>query len=202
MTEDEAKALIVEVGGLAALDRMSAFLALVVEENERQNLVAPSTLTTMWSRHAADSVQLIRFTRPGATSWLDIGTGGGFPGLAVALVTSYQVTLVEPRRRRAEFLASCVARFGVMGRVVVKQSGVEQVHGSFDIISARAVAPVRKLLQSAAHCGNDRTQWLLPRGRLTEDDDEVLSGRRAVFHVEQSLTDAASSILVIEGIGG
>lgn len=197
MTADEAKALVLEMGGEDGFGRMEKFLALVIEENQRQNLIAPSTIETIWTRHAADSVQLVRHAGQDATTWLDIGTGGGFPGLAVALVAPYRVTLLEPRRRRAEFLATCVERLGVVDRVTVDQRAMERIEKRYDVISARAVASVRKLLHAAVQCGRSRTRWILPRGRLSEDDQMALKERRAVFHVEQSLTDPASSILII-----
>lgn len=200
MTEHEAKERVLDLVGEKEFERVASFLALVAEENQRQNLIAPSTVPTIWARHALDSLQLLAFAPHGATSWLDIGTGGGFPGLLIALVAPFKVTLSEPRRRRADFLSSCVDHFGLVEQVDVRRSAVEQLDGQYEVISARAVSSVRKLLHGAAHCGTNRTCWILPRGKLTEDDTLVLRQRQAMFHVEQSITDVSSAILVVERI--
>ncbi len=201
MTDDEAIALVEHHGGIKAVTRITQFIALLVSENERQNLIAPSTIGTVWIRHVADSIQLLGHLVCDRSSldWVDIGTGGGFPGLVVALASDHRLVLVEPRRRRAEFLQSCCDRFGIAHRTTVRQSGIERVHGRFDIVSARAVASVEKLLHDAAHCVKPTTRWLLPRGRFTDEDKKMLSAKRAVFHVEQSLTDKSSAILIVDG---
>lgn len=179
---------------MVAIER---FLALVTEENDRQNLIAPSTVATIWNRHALDSAQLVSMAPPSAQSWLDIGSGGGFPGVIVAALTEAHVTMVEPRRRRAEFLAHAVETLGL--DAVVHQSKIEGVEEQFDVISARAVAAVDKLGTMASHCAHASTRWLLPRGQMDETTLSTLKRQRRVFHVEQSLSDPASSILIVDG---
>ena len=198
MTEGDARAFMVERFGAERTDRVAAFLDLVVEENARQNLIAPSTIETIWSRHGLDSAQLLFHVEQSPGSWLDIGTGGGFPGIVVALLSEGNVTMVEPRRKRADFLRHCVDRLGIAGASVVT-SKVESVTGHFDIISARAVASVEKLLQAAGHCATPDTRWILPRGQIEPDQLAALRrDRRRVFHVEHSLTDPSSSILIVD----
>ncbi|RZM33276.1 MAG: 16S rRNA (guanine(527)-N(7))-methyltransferase RsmG, partial [Sphingomonas sp.] len=106
MTEDDAQSWTTERFGAEATERLNAFVAMVVEEAPHQNLIAPSTIPTIWDRHVVDSLQLIALAGAdtSAKRWLDIGTGGGFPGMVVALVREGPVDLVEPRRRRADFL--------------------------------------------------------------------------------------------------
>ncbi|MCU6454214.1 16S rRNA (guanine(527)-N(7))-methyltransferase RsmG [Sphingomonas sp. A2-49] len=197
MTEDDARAIVTERFGSARTDRLAAFLELVADENGRQNLVSPSTLPTIWVRHGLDSAQLL-FHVKHSGPWLDIGTGGGFPGLVIGLLGDAPVTLVEPRKKRATFLEQCVDRFG-LGHVVVEARKVESVTGSFATISARAVASVEKLLPAAEHCATPATRWILPRGQLDDTYLAVLRRDRSrVFHVEQSLTDPQSSILIVD----
>ncbi len=198
MTEEDARDLMVARFGAERTDRVAAFLALVVDENARQNLIAPSTIATIWSRHGLDSAQLLFHVEQSAGSWLDIGTGGGFPGIVVALLFDGPVTMVEPRRKRADFLRDCVDRLGIAHASVVT-SKVEAMTGQFDIISARAVASVEKLLQAAGHCATPDTRWILPRGHVEPDQLTALRrDRRRVFHVEHSLTDPCSSILIVD----
>lgn len=198
MIEQDAQAWISERYGAERTEKVARFLALVASENEHQNLIAPSTVETIWDRHALDSAQLLLHAGKAATRWIDVGTGGGFPGMVVALLFDGQVVLVEPRKRRAAFLERAAETCGA-DNVVVHAAKIEQVAGKGDIISARAVASVEKLLQATAHCATPATRWILPRGRL--DPDQLVSlrrDRRMMFHVEHSLTDPASSILVVE----
>ena len=198
MTEDEAKAWIDIRYGAAFVDRLATFVAMVVAENDAQNLIAPSTIPAIWVRHVVDSVQLAPLGQAGV--WIDIGTGGGFPGIVIGLLRDDPIILVEPRKRRAAFLAICAEQLG-LANVRTAATTIEHITDRADVISARAVASVEKLLQIAAGCANRETRWLLPRGRLAEADVVELKRRwHGVFHVEQSLTDMQSSILVIDGL--
>ncbi|MDR6144618.1 16S rRNA (guanine527-N7)-methyltransferase [Sphingomonas sp. SORGH_AS870] len=202
MTEDQARDWVVARLGAEAADRIDHFLNLVVVENDQQNLIAPSTISTIWSRHALDSVQLIPLADRPDGQWVDIGTGGGFPGMVVALAWPGKVALVEPRKRRADFLRDCAETLGIADRVSVYASKIEAVEIKADIISARAVATVENLLRAAAHCGKQDTRWLLPRGRLDEREIKTLKRQwRFVFHVEHSITSADSSIVILDRVG-
>lgn len=196
MTEDDARDWLARRFGEAVHARCAHFVDLVVGENERQNLVAPGSVDKIWTRHVVDSAQLVAHAPAGAATWLDIGTGGGFPGVVVALCWPGTVTLVEPRRKRAAFLADAVAALGLGATVSVQQCRVEVVHAQFDVISARAVASVEKLLQAARHCATPTTRWILPRGQTSIDEEGG-----GMFHVEHSITDPASRIMLIDGMG-
>ena len=199
MTEEEAQAWVEERFGGDANARIATFLQMLSAENARQNLIAPSTVQTIWVRHVLDSAQLMQWDSGGA--WLDIGTGGGFPGVIVAMLREAPVTLVEPRRRRAEFLQHVVDKLDLL-HVAVVAGAVEAEREPMSIISARAVGPVEKLLKLAARSATPKTRWILPRGRVTDADltvfEECWSG---MFHVEQSMTDPYSSILILAGAG-
>ena len=195
MTEDEARVWIEArfPEHVVALERM---VALVLAENEQQNLIAPSTTAMVWSRHMVDSLQLIHWANEQGT-WLDVGTGGGFPGLAIAVVRCEPMILVEPRRRRAEFLTKASELLG-LSHVTVLQAKVEAVRARADIISARAVAPVATLVEATRHVALPSTRWLLPRGRFEPEEQAALAARGIMFHVEHSATEAGSRIVVIQ----
>ena len=200
MTEDEARAWVAERFDAAEAARLERFATIVAEENDRQNLVAPSTLATLWTRHLVDSLQLVDLA-PADGAWLDIGTGGGFPGLAVACVRDTAVHLVEPRRKRAAFLSHAAETLG-LPHVMVHARKVENVAVRAGTVSARAVASVPALVEAARHVASRDTTWLLPRGRLTDDELADLPRHARVFHVEQSLTSPESKIVVLRGVFG
>ena len=158
----------------------------------RQNLVSAATLERVWDRHILNSAQLVRFEPHAGASWVDIGSGAGLPGIVIACLVEGPVTLVEPRRLRAEFLHKAVESLDLAARRCVCAKA-ERVEGAFDVITARAVAPLTQLLKISAHLSTRKTVWALPKGRSA--DAELAEARQAwqgAFHVEQSVTDADS----------
>jgi 16S rRNA (guanine527-N7)-methyltransferase len=198
MTEQEARQWIADRWGDTAVARLDRYVAMLVAENERQNLIASSTIESIWSRHLVDSAQLIGLAGDAPEGgWLDIGSGGGLPGIVVAILSDRPVNLVEPRRKRAEFLAQVVADLGL--EAAVHGSKVENLGDIAPpaIISARAVARLSAILQSAQRLAVPSTLWLLPKGRSAEDEiGEARKQWRGVFHVEHSVTASDSNIVV------
>ena len=181
-----------------AWERLECLIALLAEENQRQNLVSAASLDAVWTRHIVDSAQLLPFVpRETDLPWLDLGTGAGFPGLVVAaLRPECEVLMVESRARRIEWLdrariAMGLDRARVLGQrlelVETRQAGV---------ISARAFAPLQRLLDLSARFSTSDTVWLLPKGRSAQQELNDLRNWRHVFHVEQSLTDPQAGIIV------
>jgi 16S rRNA (guanine527-N7)-methyltransferase len=198
MNETDARRWIGDRYGEASLRALDVFVRLVVAENDRQNLIARSTIDDIWVRHIIDSAQLVPLA-DGHGTWIDIGSGAGFPGIVVAILRPEATILVEPRRQRAEFLDQCVRELS-LPFAEVRHSKIENVRTEAAIISARAVAAVETLLGAASACATRQTRWLLPRGRFGSDELKHLQRRwRGVFHVKQSLTDITSTILVCDG---
>lgn len=167
-----------------------------------QNLIAASTLNSIWDRHILDSAQLAHFEpRPGST-WVDIGSGAGLPGVVIALLVGGPVTLVEPRRLRAAFLSETIEALGLGDRVTVVQSKIERVGAKFDVITGRAVAALDRFLDLAHHLSHQGTIWVLPKGRNAES--ELAQAKRS-WHceatVEPSCTDPESRIVVLTRVG-
>jgi len=180
--------------------RLDAFADLLRAENERQNLVSRSSLTQLWVRHIADSAQLLRFAPSPAASWVDLGTGAGFPGLIVALLHSGPVTLVEERRLRVDFLASAAESLGLDVEIVAGKA--ERVASRpFDVISARALAPLGRLFQLGTGFSTAKSVWLLPKGRNAETELAALdSSWQGSFRLEPSVTDPEARIIVAQGV--
>ena len=177
------------------LEKLEAYVGLLKAENVRQNLVSASTLEQIWHRHIADSAQLVRFEHRAGGSWVDIGSGAGLPGIVVACLVSGPVTLVEPRRLRADFLHNVVESLNLDAAVACAKA--ERVEGRFDMITARAVAALPQLLKISAHLSTRKTVWALPKGRSA--GRELAEARKAWqgnFRVEPSVTDDESFIVV------
>jgi 16S rRNA (guanine527-N7)-methyltransferase len=176
-------------------ERLERYVSLLREENERQNLVSAATLENVWDRHILDSAQLVREEPTPGASWIDIGSGAGLPGVVIACIVEGMVTLAEPRRLRADFLHKVVESLGLRAQVLCAKA--ERVEGKFDVITARAVAPLTQLLKISAHLSTRKTVWALPKGRSAER--ELVEARKAwqgSFRVEPSVTDAESFIVV------
>jgi 16S rRNA (guanine527-N7)-methyltransferase len=180
------------------LERLKAFAQLLRCESERQNLVSKASLDSLWDRHILDSVQLVQFAPQSARTWLDLGTGAGFPGLLVPLFHPAHVVLVESRRLRAEFLRVAACTLGVEERVEILCSRLENLPArEFDVISARAFAPLPKLLALAERFSTPETLWILPKGRNAKSELEAArSSWQGDFRLEPSLTDAEAGIVV------
>jgi 16S rRNA (guanine527-N7)-methyltransferase len=179
--------------------RLERYVALLTDESARQNLIAKSTLEHLWSRHILDSAQLLRFDRGGG-SWADIGSGAGLPGIVVAILSGRPVTLIEPRRLRAEFLQHCVNELSLPVATVVCAK-VERVKGSFDLITARAVAPVDRIFAISEHLSHSETRWVLPKGRSGANElAEAQRSWQGRIWTEPSMTEADAVIVLAEGI--
>lgn len=202
MNEEQAREAVRAIVGDSAMPALDRFADLIRGESERQNLVARPTLEALWQRHFLDSAQLLPLATEQPGTWLDVGTGAGFPGMVVALATKRPVILVEPRRLRADLLRHVAEQEGIATRVTVHQAKVERVGGtSASVISARAVASLSDLLQSTAHLADMNTLYLLPKGQsATTEMDEARRRFAGLFHVERSITDPASGIVVAHNV--
>ena len=184
------------------LGRLQDFINLLADENERQNLVSRATMDAVWTRHIVDSAQLLRLAPTGEATWLDLGTGAGFPGLIVALLHGGPVTMVEERKKRIDFLERAAAVLGVGNRCSIVASKVERMPPRpFDVISARAFAPLERLLTLGEPFTRSETRWVLPKGRNAKSELEAAeSSWQGVFRIEPSITDAEAGIIVAEQV--
>ena len=195
MREEEAAGRPVSRETSAKLDRYGD---LVVDESEHQNLVSRTTIETFRERHILDSLQLLRFVPIGATV-CDIGSGAGLPGVVIAATGEHHVTMVEPRKLRAAFLRSVVEELGLDARVI--QAKAASTKGSFDVITARAVAPLDELVAMTRHLSHAATTWVFPKGRRVDSELEVL---RRSWHCdvlsEPSVTDPEARIVILRNL--
>lgn len=202
-SEEQARDYVANLTDPAGMQGLEQFGQILLSENKQQNLISKASEEHLWQRHFADSAQLLehvsRETLHGtADPWLDLGTGAGFPGLIIAILRPDLPTrLVESRARRVEFLQHCVDALGLAQCRVIgdRLERVEPFPTS--VISARAFAPLEKLLRLSSPFSTKSTRYLLPKGRSAAH--ELSQQKRAIrkmFHVEQSLTDSDAGIIV------
>ncbi len=201
MTEDEAQAWLQEVCGVSreTIEQLDAFRQMVIEENSRQNLISAGTIPSFWLRHIVDSAQLLDRLPPqtGDGEWLDLGSGAGFPGMVIALMRASPITFVESRRKRADFLAESVMQFGLSHVKIVQQRIEVMPTRPFAVITARAFAPLPRLFETASRFSTKKTVWILPKGQSAREElESIRETWHGSFHVKQSVSDPAASIIV------
>ena len=200
-SEQDARAFCAGLTDAAGMARLERLAVMMIEENGRQNLIAKSSEESIWLRHFADSAQLLAHVPRETSPWLDLGTGAGLPGLVVAAMRpETECILVESRKKRVGWLMRAATDLG-LPNCRVEGRRLEHVE-SFEVavISARAFAPLPKLLELSARFSTQGTLWLLPKGRSAVQELSSLSARKAsMFHVEQSVTDGEAGIVIGTG---
>jgi 16S rRNA (guanine527-N7)-methyltransferase len=204
MGDAEARDLVARVFDVPreTMARLDAFVAMLGQENKRQNLVSEPTMSVVWQRHILDSAQLIAWAPTPTASWVDIGSGAGFPGLVVSALHAGPVALVESRKLRVDFLHRAASVLGVGPRTEILASRIEGIAPrAFDVISARAFAPLPRLLALCSRFSTAKTRWILPKGRNARSELEAaLSSWQGDFRIEPSRTDPEAGIIVAEGV--
>lgn len=185
--------------------RLTALVALLEKWNRSINLVAPASLPDVWRRHIADSAQLFALAPPTALRWLDLGSGGGFPGLVVAtlavdLAPALRVELVESDARKCAFLQAAVQELDLPVRVT--RSRIEDLAPrAADVISARALAPLDRLLGLALPHMTPHGICLFPKGSgLSAEVAAARAKYRFDLDAIPSQTDASGVIARIAAI--
>ena len=197
--EDQARDFILGISDSDTMRKLEKLASELRAENERQNLVSKGSLDDIWVRHFADSAQLVPHVPRGA--WFDLGSGAGFPGLVLALLRPDETTvLVESRKRRIEWLQAMVQKLELKN-CEIEGKRLELVESrKAAVISARAFAPLPKLLDLSARFSTARTYWVLPKGRSAAQEVQELPRKmRTMFHVEHSITDGEAGIVVGQG---
>ncbi|MFT4180463.1 MAG: 16S rRNA (guanine(527)-N(7))-methyltransferase RsmG [Rhizobium sp.] len=163
--------------------RLQHFAELFQKWAKTINLVAPSTIDDLWSRHIADSAQIFQLY-PKPVHWVDLGSGGGFPGVITAILLAEQaaghVDLVESNQKKAAFLRVCLRECEARGAVhAVRIEEAPKSIADCDVVSARALAELDMLLDYAAPWAerNENIRLLLHKGRDYEREIQKARGR-------------------------
>lgn len=192
------------------LDRLKLYAELLVKWQRAVNLVAPATLPELWHRHMGDSAQIVDIVResdspPPAGAWVDIGSGGGFPGLVAAILlaedSSYEFHLIESNGRKCAFLSDVVRRTGIAARVHaqrIEDAARSEAIGTVSVLSARALASLDKLLSLTEPLMGESTRAYYLKGR--EALEEIEAAQQSwdfALTTHESRTSSGSLILEI-----
>jgi 16S rRNA (guanine527-N7)-methyltransferase len=201
----QAIALFGEIVSRETWARLDQFVALLIRRQKTLNLVAASTLPQIWTRHVADSLQLLALA-PTARKWIDLGAGGGFPGLVIACAlaetSGAQVHLVESKQKKAAFLRDVAAALSLPAIVHMRriEEFVADNAQSFDAVTARALAPLDKLLGYAIPLLKTGAVGLFPKGRdVAAELTQASKSWRIKFELIPSKTDPHGRILLVRG---
>ena len=206
LSVDRERALALTPVSRETFVRLDRFVETLLDWQQRMNLIAPSTIPILWTRHIADSLQLIALA-PTAHVWADLGSGAGFPGLVIACTLADTdgacVHLVESNGKKAAFLREAVRVTGAPANVhAVRVSDfVENAPEPIDVVTARALAPLPELLAMANPLLKRGCLGVFPKGQdVGFELTEAAKCWNIQSELSQSLTDARSRIVVVRGL--
>lgn len=191
------------------MERLAQYESLLIKWQRSINLVAKSTLDSLWQRHMLDSAQLANLGPESALCWIDLGSGGGFPGLVVAILLrdrpDFEMHLVESDQRKSIFMREVIRATGAPAEVHTRriEAFAQETDLKPDIVSARALAPLERIIEWAQPLFGPETTGLFLKGQGLED--ELTSARKGWIFEETvipSLSDPSGSVLQLRGLHG
>jgi 16S rRNA (guanine527-N7)-methyltransferase len=206
LAADRDRALALTPVSRETLARLDAFVELLLEWQEHTNLIAKSTVPLLWRRHISDSLQLVPLA-PSARTWIDLGSGAGFPGLVIACALAdtpgAKVHLVEATGKKAAFLREASRVTGAMADVHAVR--IDKFVGSFkaqpDAVTARALAPLKLLLDQSVSLLEGGAVGLFPKG---QDVEAELTEASKYWNIDAQLvpsrTDPKGRIVVVRAL--
>ncbi|CTQ46447.1 16S rRNA (guanine(527)-N(7))-methyltransferase RsmG [Roseibium sp. ROS1] len=189
------------------LDRLQIYVDLVLKWQPAQNLIAPSTIPDIWTRHVADSLQT-QWCNPEARTWVDIGSGGGFPGVVTAILLADEpdahVHMIESNQRKVAFLRTALRETGSKGTVHpgrIESVAKDWKHGRVDAVSARALASLDLLFQLSEPFTAAGAKAVFHKGQDFQREVNEATARWQFDMIEKdSLVDPMSRMLLFSNI--
>jgi len=206
LASDRAKALALTPVSRETAERLDRFVDLLLAWQKTTNLISPATVPRLWTRHVADSLQLLALA-PSAKVWVDFGSGGGFPGLPIACALAetpgVAVHLVESNGKKASFLreAARVTQALAIVHAVRGEKFVDSYAGPVDVIAARAVAPLNLLLSMTFPLLKEGVLGIFPKGQdVGTELTEATKYWNISYKVASSRTDPGGHIVIIDAL--
>ena len=187
------------------LDDLERYVTLLKKWTKRINLISAATIPVIWDRHVRDSVQVYRSISGSEGIWLDVGSGGGLPGIVLAIIRKHEASgvktvLIESDLRKATFLRAVSRELDLKAEVISKRIEAADPVGA-SVISARALGPLEALLDFAERHLAPGGHAVFPKGETWQKEvDNARKTWRFDLDVVQSETDKKAAILIIGGI--
>jgi 16S rRNA (guanine527-N7)-methyltransferase len=184
--------------------RVETFVALLLQWQERINLISPASIPAIWERHVIDSLQLLPLIPSGTKAVADLGSGSGFPALPLAIASGLMFHLYESNNKKAAFLREALRVTGCKGEIHAERlTGNASPRGTpkVELVTARALAPLNELLTLARPFTENGAQALFMKGQDVDQElTEAAKYWRIQYTSHASLTDSQAIILAVQEV--
>ncbi len=178
------------------IEKLNQYKKILISENERMNLIGKSTINDFDERHFLDCIQIIKYLPYREKTLMDIGTGAGLPGVILSIIGFHNLHLVEKSPKKSAFLENCKLRLNLNYHVHNK-SIVNISNLSVDYITARAFAPIEKIILSTKKLINKKTKFILLKGKSYLSELENINSQKYSWEAYPSITSDQSKIIVL-----
>ena len=182
--------------GKFILEKLNEYKKILISENEKMNLIGRSTLEDIDERHFLDCIQINKYLPHNEKVIMDIGTGAGLPGIILSIIGFHNLHLVEKSPKKSIFLENCKLRLNLSYHVH-NTSIVDLSNMSIDYITARAFAPIEKIISSTKKLINKKTKFVLLKGKTYLNELETINTQRYFWETYSSITSDQSKIIVM-----
>jgi 16S rRNA (guanine(527)-N(7))-methyltransferase RsmG len=182
--------------GELILEKLNEYKKILISENEKMNLIGRSTLEDFDERHFLDCIQINQYLPNKNKTVMDVGTGAGLPGIILSIIGFHNLHLVEKSPKKSLFLENCKLRLNLNYHVHNK-SVADLSSPSIDYITARAFAPIEKIISSTKNLINKKTKFILLKGKTYLSELEIINTQKYIWETYSSITSDQSKIIVM-----
>ena len=178
------------------LQKLYEYKNMVIDENEKMNLIGRSTIDDFDQRHLLDCIQIIKYLPHNEKTHMDIGSGAGLPGIVLSIIGYKNVHLVEKSPKKSIFLESCKSRLE-LDYIIHNKSITDLKDFKVDYITARAFAPIEKIISLTKKIIYKRTKFILLKGKSYLSEIQLINKKKYLWEAHSSITSNGSKIIVI-----
>jgi len=182
--------------GKLILEKLNEYKKILISENEKMNLIGISTLEDFDERHFLDCIQINQYLPNRNKTVMDVGTGAGLPGIILSIIGFHNLHLVEKSPKKSVFLENCKLRLNLNYHVHNKPVA-DLSSPSIDYITARAFAPIEKIISSTKKLINKKTKFILLKGKTYLSELETINTQKYIWETYSSITSDQSKIIVM-----
>ena len=178
------------------LEKLYEYKKILISENQRMNLIGRSTIDDFDERHFMDCIQIKKYLPDSKKTVIDVGTGAGLPGIILSIIGFHNLHLVEKSPKKSVFLENCKSRLNLNYHVHNK-SIADVSNLSIDYITARAFAPIEKIISLTKKLINKKTKFILLKGKTYLSELQNINAKKYVWEAHSSITSDQSKIIVM-----